>query len=347
METTRMSTERQAVPAIFDLMTGRWRSQVLHAGVALGIYDALSASQSLPAKTIAAEIGADEALLYRLMRASAGLDLLVEEEGARFRLSGMGQLLGANHPQSLRSMVLLEEGPVHYSAWRHLPTLIRDGEHDGFRREFGHTVFDHVREDPSYAKVFHDAMTCYSTMEAEVLRAGLEGRYAAPKLFCDVGGGHGSLLAALLRDRPQAKGIVFDLPEATAMRDVEITAKDRLAGRMSHQSGDMFEAVPEADVYLMKHILHDWNDDESRQILHVVRKSVREGGRLLLIEWLVPSSNEQHIATLLDIHMLCVSTGRQRTRAEFATIGADSGWHVANVLDVPHSPLAIVELDPA
>ena len=84
-------------------------------------------------KAIAAEIGADEALLHRLMRASAGLGLLVEEEGARFRLSDMGQLLSANHPQSLRSMVLLEEGPVHYSVWRHLPALIRDGEHDGFR----------------------------------------------------------------------------------------------------------------------------------------------------------------------------------------------------------------------
>jgi len=81
--------------------------------------------------------------------------------------------------------------------------------------------------------------------------------------------------------------------------------------------------------------------------LRVVRKSVHEGGRLLLFEWLVPSSNEPHFAKLVDIHMLCVSTGRQRTRAESETIGADSGSHVANVLDVPHSPLAIVELDPA
>ena len=335
-----MATEQQAAPAILDLMTGRWRSQVLHAGVALGIYDALSISQSLPAKTIAAEIGADEALLYRLMRASAGLDLLVEEDGARFRLSATGQLLSANHPQSLRSMVLLEEGPVHYSVWRHLPALSRDREHDGFRR-------DHVREDPTYAKVFHDGMTSYSMMEAEVLRAGLEGRYAAPKLLCDVGGGYGYLLAALLRNRPQAKGIVFDLPEVTAARDVEITAKDALAGRISHQGGDMFEAIPEADIYLMKHILHDWNDDECRQILHVARESAQEDSRLLLMEWVVPSSNEPHLAKLLDIHMLCVSSGRQRTRAEFETISADSGWHVADVLYVPHSPLAIVELDPA
>jgi hypothetical protein len=342
-----MATEQEAVPAILDLMTGHWRSQVLHAGVVLGIYDALSASQSLPVKTIAAEIGADEALLYRLMRVSAGLDLLVEEEGARFRLSCKGQFLSINHPQSLRGMVLLEEGPVHYSVWRHLPALIREGEHNGFRREFGHTVFDHVREDPSYAKVFHDAMTSYSMMEAEVLRAGLEGRYAAPKLICDVGGGHGYLLAALLRDRPQAKGIVFDLPEVTAARDVGITAKDGLVGRISHQGGDMFETIPAADIYLMKHILHDWNDNECRQILRVARESALEDGRLLLMEWVVPSSNEPHFAKLMDIHMLCVSSGRQRTRAEFETISADSGWHVANVLDVPHSPLAIVELDPA
>jgi hypothetical protein len=109
----------------------------------------------------------------------------------------------------------------------------------------------------------------------------------------------------------------------------------------------MFEAIPEADIYLMKHILHDWNDDECRKILHVARESTQEDGRLLLMEWVVPSSNEPHFAKLLDIHMLCVSSGRQRTRAEFETISADSGWHVADVLDVPRLPLAIVELDPA
>ncbi|MGV6871968.1 methyltransferase [Pseudochelatococcus sp. B33] len=331
--------------AILDLVTGRWRSQALYAGVALGIYDALSASRSSPVKNVAVEIGADEALLYRLMRASAGLGLLVEEE-ARFRLSGAGQLLRSDHPQSLRSMALLEEGPELYSAWRHLPALVRDGEHDGFKREFGRGIFDHARESPAFGKVFQNAMTSYSTTEAEAVRAGLEGRHAGPKLFCDIGGGRGYLLAALLRDRPEAKGVVFDLPEVTAASDAGITGKDGLAGRISHRGGDFFDAVPEADIYLMKHILHDWNDDECRRILRVVRKSAREGARLLVIEWVVPSSSEPHFAKLFDIHMLCVSTGRQRTRAEFETIGADSGWHVADVRDVPESPLAIVELAP-
>lgn len=342
-----MATEQDAASAILDLATGRWRSQVLHAGVALGVYDALSASQALPAKTIAAEIGADEASLYRLLRASASLGLLVEEEDARFRLSPTGQLLSTDHPQSLRSAVLLEEGPVHYAIWRHLPALVREGKGDGFRREFGDTVFDHARKDPAYAKAFQDAMTSYSRMEAEALRTPLEGRYAGPKLFCDVGGGHGYLLAVLLRERPQAKGIVFDLPDVIATRDVEITAKDGLADRISYQGGDMFDAIPEADIYLMKHILHDWSDDECRRILRVARKSARDDARLLLMEWVVPNSNEPHFAKLLDIHMLCASSGRERTLAEYEMIGADSGWHVAGVLDVPHSPLAIVELKPA
>jgi hypothetical protein len=109
----------------------------------------------------------------------------------------------------------------------------------------------------------------------------------------------------------------------------------------------MFEAIPEADIYLMKHILYDWNDDECRQILRVARESTQEDGRLLLFEWLVLSSNEPHFAKLLDIHMLCVGSERQRTRAEFGTISADAGWQVAEVLDVPHSPVAMVELEPA
>ncbi|MBR1124661.1 hypothetical protein JQ628_24270 [Bradyrhizobium lablabi] len=345
-ETTRMTTEQQPIPAIMDLVTGQWRSQVLQAGVALGIYDALSASQSSAATAVAAQIGVDEALLYRLMRASAGIGLLVEEEGARFRLSGTGQFLSADHPQTLRDMVLLNIGPELYAAWAHLPALIRDGEHDGFRREFGHIVFDHAREHPAFAEVVQGAMTCLSTMEAEAVRATLDRRHAAQELFCDVGGGHGYLLAALLRDRPQAKGIVFELPEVAVAGDAGITAKAGLVGRISRQGGDMFEAVPEADIYLMKHVLHDWNDDECRQILRVIRKSVREGGRLLIVEWVVPGPNEPHFATLVDIHMLCASSGRERTRAEFEAIGADSGWHVTNVWDVPQTPLAIVEFDP-
>jgi hypothetical protein len=202
-----------------DIITGRWRSQVLHAGVALGVFEHLSDRVSQKAGDLASTIDTDPTLLYRLLRALSSLGLLREDGEAGFSITAGGLILRADHPQSLRSMALLEEGPVHYALWRHLPEMIRSGVPDGFRYEFGLTLFEYIEQSSPYAATFYDAMSSYSAAEADAICRTLSGQLIEPLLFCDVGGGYGYLLAEMLKERPNSSGIVFDLPQVTADRE--------------------------------------------------------------------------------------------------------------------------------
>src|SRR5215207_6076909 len=146
---------------VIDLIFGRWRSQILYAGVKLGVVDAL-AGRAASAATVAEQLGLDAGLLYRLMRALGSLGLLREDGQRTFTLTPAGELLREDHPQSLRGMTLLEEGPEHYALWKHLPAMIREGQQNAFVREFGHMAFDYAKTNPAYGAVFNQAMTSYS-----------------------------------------------------------------------------------------------------------------------------------------------------------------------------------------
>ncbi|HEY2535160.1 MAG TPA: methyltransferase [Xanthobacteraceae bacterium] len=332
------------VLATIELMTGRWRSQILHAGVQIGVFEELVVDYYEPIDSIARATNADRSLLYRLCRALASLGLLIEDEERRFAITDRGKLLRANHPQSLRAMALLEEGAVHYAVWRHLPELIRTGAQDGFSREFEVTLFEYLRKNPSYAKTFQEAMSSYSASETYAIRMALKDPgFGSSAILCDIGGGYGHLLDGILQDHPEASGIVFDLTEVTADTSQRQTTRSSAAGRCRHVAGNMFDEVPAADAYFMKHILHDWNDAECRQILAAARKSAKPAGRLYICELIVPGPGDPHFAKLFDIHMLCVSSGRQRTRQELEALLSMSGWKSKTVHLLGGSPMAVLE----
>jgi O-methyltransferase domain/Dimerisation domain len=328
---------------VLDIITGRWRSQVMHAGVALGVFEHLSDRVSRKAGYLASTIGADPTLLYRLLRALSSVGLLREDGEAGFSITAGGRILRADHPQSLRAMALLEEGPVHYATWRHLPEMIRSGVQDGFRYEFGMTLFEYLGQNSSYAATFYDATSSYSAAEAAAIRRTLSGRLLEPLLFCDVGGGYGYLLAEMLQERPNSSGIVFDLPQVAANQEQHVTKSEILGGRCSHLSGDMFVSVPPADIYLLKHIIHDWNDGECRRILSVIREAAKPTSRLMIYEWIVSEVETPNFAKLVDIHMLCVCGGRQRTPNEFEQMLSASGWRIERIGPVAGSPLGMIE----
>jgi hypothetical protein len=332
-----------AMSPVIDMINGRWCSQILYAGVELGVFEHLSDNAARNAESIARELHANPALLYRLLRALSSINLLREDSDGRFSLTEGGRLLRSDHPQSLRAMALLEEGPVHYANWRHLPAMIRSGVQDGFRHEFGMTMFEYLSKDSRYAATFHSAMVSYSAAEASAIREEMGDKLTEPAVFCDIGGGHGYLLAELLKDRPKASGIVFDLPLVTAEEDLHVTRQERLRGRCMHLAGDMFVRVPEAEVYLLKHILHDWNDEECQQILSVVRKAAKPTSRLLICEWIVPDSDESHFSKIVDIAMLCISSGRQRTADEFTKLLSSTGWAIESMRQLKGSPLAMLK----
>src|SRR5687767_12945537 len=185
-------------PKVLDLIFGRWRSQILYAGVKLGVFDALRNGPN-KATVIAHELGLDPHLTYRLLRALGSLDLLSEDAERTFSLTEAGELLRSDHPQTLRGVTLLEEGPEHYALWTHLPAMIRDGKQNAFVREFGRMAFDHAAHNAEYAGVFNDAMSSYSSSQtAWVLEALDAYNFSSITHLCDIGGGHGHMLCSFL-----------------------------------------------------------------------------------------------------------------------------------------------------
>jgi hypothetical protein len=312
---------------VTDLIFGRWRSQILFAGAHLGVFDQLSETETRSSEMTAARIDADPPLTYRLLRALGSLGLLTEDEDRGFRLTDAGALLRADHPQSLRAMALLEEGPEHYAVWKHLPAMIRDGKQNGFVRELGMMGFEYARVNPSYGDVFNQAMTSYSAVESQLVVEALAGcDLSDVRTWCDVAGGYGHLLCSLLAAYPGLDGIVLDLPEVTDDRDRQVAPQMGLGDRCRYVGGDMFTRVPAADAYSLKHILHDWNDQECVAILKNIRAAATGPRRVFVVEHIVAGPREPHFAKLFDIHMLCWGTGRERTEAEYAQLLEAAGF---------------------
>ena len=328
--------------AVLDLIFGRWRSQILYAGVKLGVFEALR-DGTKDAAAIAGELKLDPELCYRLMRALGALALLREEGGRRFSITDAGRFLLADHPQTLRGVTLLEEGPAHYALWKHLPDMIRDGVQNAFVREFGRMAFEHAAVDPAYARVFDDAMSSYSSSQTAWALAAMEGYdFSGIAHLCDIGGGHGHLLCGFLGKYPHLKGTVLERPEVIADKSRLWANKLGLGERCRYVAGNMFEQVPVADAYMMKLILHDWNDEECEHVLRTIHRSAPKGGQLYVIEHLITEPATPHFSKLFDIHMMCWGTGRERTAGEYAALLERAGWTYRETRYPPSRLMGIV-----
>jgi hypothetical protein len=319
-----------AADQVMDVIFGRWRSQILSAGAELGVFDHLHKQGARTAEALAPELSADPALLYRLLRAQAAIGLL-EEDGSRgFVLTDKGEFLRSDHPQSLKPLAQLEEGPQHYALWKHLPAMVRDGKQNAFIREFGRMAFDHAREDQDYARRFKQAMTSYSAVQSSLVLEALRGYdFSRIRAFCDIAGGYGHLMCALLLANPGLHGIVLDLPEVIEDVNELWATKLGLQQRCQYVAGDMFEAVPKADAYSLKMILHDWNDEECIEILSNIRKAAARSARVFIVEHIVSQPDVPHFSKLFDIHMMCWGTGRERTETEYVRLLERAGWKLS------------------
>jgi hypothetical protein len=316
-----------AADQVMELIFGRWRSQILSAGTELGVFDHLDKRTPKMAQTLAAELNADPTLLYRLLRAQAAIGLLHEDGAQGFVLTEQGELLRSDYPQSLKPMARLEEGPQHYALWKHLPAMVRDGKQNAFIREFGCMAFDHARVNSDYAERFKQAMTSYSAVQSSlVLEALRDYDFSGITNFCDVAGGYGHLMCAFLLAKPGLRGIVLDLPEVVEDTAELWATKLGLQQRCQYVAGDMFEAVPKANAYSLKMILHDWNDAECVKILSNIRKAARGPAQVFIVEYVVPDHNEPHFSKLFDVHMMCWGTGQERTEAQYVSLLEGAGW---------------------
>ncbi len=331
------------VSTALDLLTGRWRSQILHAGIKLGIVDQLANGRQTSA-TVGAELSLNADNTYRLMRALASIGILQEDDDQGFRLTPTGELFGADHPDSMRGVCLWEEGELLYTVWKHLPDIVREGGPDGFRREFKQPAFEYITSNAEIASLFNNAMTSYSRRETVQILSALKGVDLSDAMHvCDIAGGQGYLLCHLLQLHPHLRGTVLELPSTLEDPATLLANQMNLDDRCKYLAGNMFEDVPAADGYFLKHILHDWNDAECTQILEIAHRASDDSARVFIAENVVPGPENADFSKLFDIHMMAVLTGRERTEPEFIALLEDSGWHHAKTWRQPESTLAVVE----
>ncbi|HEX7208262.1 MAG TPA: methyltransferase [Nitrososphaeraceae archaeon] len=326
-----------------DVIFGRWKSQILYAGVKLEIFDNVTPDPK-EAVQIARDLGLDEVLSYRLLRALASLGFLKEETGSRFSITMQGELMRKDHPQTLRGITLLEEGPEHYQIWKHLPAMIKDGRQNAFIREYDHGAFEYAEINPEYAQVFNQAMSSYSRIYTQwVLEAFDKYDFSNIQHLCDIGGGHGHMLSHLLAKYPHMKGSVLELGSVIQNKELLWANKVNVADRCQYINGDMFREVPSADAYIMKLILHDWNDEECVKILSNIYNGSTDSGRVFIVEHLVPDPNTSHFSKLFDMHMMCWGSGRERTVEEYSALLQQSGWNYVQTFYPKNGLIGIVE----
>lgn len=329
------------------LVFGAMAAEAVFAAVRLRIPDVLGDGLRRDTE-LAAEIGADRGALTRLLRALAALELLSEPAPMQFRLTEAGQLLRSDGPDSMHAFVRMFGDPTMLSAWHELETAVRTGD-TPFEKIFGTTFFDYLSKDPKLSEQFNVTMRQGTAVAArQVLRHYDFGPF---RTIADIGGGDGTLLAAVLQDYPGARGILYDSVAGLAQAGTALDAAG-VGERCAIQAGDFCKAAPEgAELYIVKSVLQDWNDDKAGVILALIRTVIPPNGRVLIIEPVLPDRVDASAPPTMylgDLNMLVNLGGRQRTWADFHKLCERAGFtlHAATRLPAPVS-LSMLEARPS
>jgi hypothetical protein len=319
--------------ALYQMSVGHYGSRALNLAAKLGVADQLAGSPR-DARALAAATETDPVALARVLRFLVSAGVFDEDEDGRFALTPIGELLRGGVPGSMRASVLLFTGVGIQDSWREIEWCVRTGQ-PAFRRESPDAdAFTQIAADPEGAALFDEAMAAFAPQTAAVVAAAYD--FSTFATVVDVGGGNGALLLGILQRYPKLRGIVFDRPDVVERARAHL-AKNGMAERCTVVGGSFFERVPDgADAYLLKHVIHDWSDEQAATILRHVRAAIPAHGKLLIVEGLYPArvdrSLESRGATANDVNMLICTGGRQRSEAEFRELYAAAGFRLSRVV---------------
>lgn len=334
------SQDREVSPRILlELIAGTWRSQAVCVAAELGIADLLKDGPR-SAYEIAHALNASEDAVYRLLRALASLGLFSSQSERRFTLTPLGTYLRSDVAGSLRGYARFvghdftrrPVGDLAYSICTGLSAV----DH-----VFGMGAFDYLAKHPDVAAVVNDAMTAMTTTESSAVVEAYD--FSGITTLVDVGGGHGLLLASILKANPGIRGLLFELPHAVDGA-TSLLRREGLADRCSVMSGDFFAKIPEGgDTYIMKHVIHDWDNDRARRILQNCQRVMRAGTRLLVVERVILPDDNPDISKILDLQMLVFfGGGRERTETEFRELYDATGFDLTRMV-LTKSPSQVIE----
>lgn len=321
-----------------QMITGSLGSQAIYVAAKLGIADLLvRGPRNIGYLAHAADVDAPS--LYRVLRALASFGVFDEHDDRVFSLTPTAELLRSDSPSSLRDLAIFMGEDWHWRVWGRTLYSVRTGK-AAWDQEHGQDVFPYFAANPEAAKIFDRAMTSLSNL---AIRAVVEAYdFSGIETLVDVAGGHGRLLATILEANPSTRGVLFDQSHVIegAKENRQIKA---LGSRCELASGDFFAAVPAgADGYIMKHIIHDWDDERALQILSNIRKVMSDSGRVFLVEAVITADGQQDFGKLLDIEMLVSPGGKERTAEEYKNLFARAGLRMTRIVPT-QSPYSVIE----
>ena len=331
------TNEIPAPQQMFQHITAYWVTQLMGAAARLGVADQLE-SGPVQVTELAAKVGAHPRALYRALRACTAVGVFTEQPGETFANNALSQTLRSNVPGSMRDFAIAQSAPGHWRPWELLTQAVKTGKSTA-REALGSELWDWYGSHPKESAAFSGAMDNLAAQVAAEVTNVID--FSGVARVVDVGGASGTLVSAVLRAFPQTKGVLLDLPHVVEPARKALAAIG-LGERCEAVAGDFFEAVPRGDVMLLKQILHDWNDEQCITLLRNCAESLPKGGRALVVEMVISEDGRPSPAHLMDVNMLVLLPGKERTATEYGKLFAASGLKLERVHPT-HSPFSIVE----
>jgi hypothetical protein len=328
------SSAPAGVPAealLTQIMLGSLASQVLYVAAKLGVADHL-VNGPKHVDELAKATESDAPSLYRVLRALASLGVFTEQRDRVFAMTPAADPLRSDVPNSLRDVAIFWGEDWHWEVWGKILYSVRTGK-SAWAQMHGEDVFAYFQRNPEAGAIFNRAMSSFSGLATKAVVDAYD--FSGIHTVIDIAGGHGRLLAGILEAYPSMRGILFDMPHV-------IEGADSVS-RCEYVSGDFFVSVPSGgDAYIMKHIIHDWDDERALTILRNVRQAMKPDARVLLVEALIADGNNQDFGKLLDIEMLVSPGGKERTAAEYEELFARAGLRLTRIVPTK-SPYSVIE----
>ena len=322
---------------MLQIISGFWVARCVYVLAKLGIADLIK-GEPKTTEELATATGTHGPSLFRVLRALAAVGVITQDVDKRFGSTPLSETLCTGVPGSIRAFAMTELGEEHYPAWGELLYSVRTGG-IAFDKAFGEPVWGFFSRNPENAQIFNDAMTAMTAAANEAIHAVYE--FTGINTIVDVGGGHGGLITGILKKNPAMRGILFDAPEVIEGAKPKVTESE-VSDRCQLASGDFFKSVPEGDAIVMKWIIHDWNDEQSATIMQNCHRALPENGKLILVEAVVPETSEPHFSKFIDLNMLVMTGGRERTESEFRALYEAAGFKLLRAVPT-ESPFSVIE----
>lgn len=339
------NNKTESVPHHIQLIQmgrGYWVSQIVFVAAKLGLADQLEEGPK-SARELAPSIGVHVNSLHRLMRTLASLGILSEDKDNRFTLTPLGEALKTDAPGSARYGIMALVNQWRWRAWEELTYAIETGR-TGMEKAWGMPIFEFVAKYPEEASYYSEFMVAFHGSEPLAVAVAYD--FSTLETIVDIGGATGNLLTTILTRHSKPRGVLFDLPHVVQDAPTKMIEKQGLTDRITIEAGNFFERVPMGgDVYLLSHIIHDWTEDQCLTILMNCRRAMKPGSKLLIIEMVLPVGDTPHQGKLLDIAMLVMTGGKERTEAEYSALLEKAGFNLTRTVPT-ESAVSIVEAAP-